>query len=190
MILICMGSVRYPVYSFFLPIYSFWCMDEFSWGNTRVVICEGKDKKVITNEDGKFDGSIIPLKFSGMYSFSSWKLVSVSDCCSLQNTKLRHGKLLRVTRMQLDMRVNSNRGQMRLDFAPNRLTRTTKLRSRVTITATRTLPTTIALIPTFVCAAVSNRAVIFCTRTICCNPLCRNSTRHSYRSCPNTLNRR
>ena len=80
MILICMGSVRYPVYSFFLPIYSFWCMDEFSWGNTRVVIGEGKDKKVITNEDEKFDESMIPLKkFSGMYYFSSWKLVSVSD---------------------------------------------------------------------------------------------------------------
>ena len=64
--------VRYPVYSFFLPIYSFWCMDEFSWGNTRVVIGEGKDKKVITNEDEKFDESMIPLKkFSGMDSFSS-----------------------------------------------------------------------------------------------------------------------
>lgn len=45
-------------------------MDEFSWGNTRVVIGEGKDKKVITNEDEKFDDSMIPVKkFSGMYSF-------------------------------------------------------------------------------------------------------------------------
>jgi chitin synthase len=58
--------VRYPVYSFFLPIYSFWCMDEFGWGNTRLVIGEGKDKKVIINEDEKFDDSMIPLKkFSG-----------------------------------------------------------------------------------------------------------------------------
>ena len=71
-----MGSVRYPVYSFFLPIYSFWCMDEFSWGNTRVVIGEGKDKKVITNEDEKFDESMIPLKkFSGMHPFSFLKVV-------------------------------------------------------------------------------------------------------------------
>jgi chitin synthase len=41
-------------------------MDEFSWGNTRLVVGEGKDKKVIMNEDEKFDESMIPLKkFSG-----------------------------------------------------------------------------------------------------------------------------
>lgn len=62
--------IRYPVYSFFLPVYSFWCMDEFSWGNTRVVIGEGKEKKVINNEDEKFDESMIPLKkFSGTSFF-------------------------------------------------------------------------------------------------------------------------
>jgi len=58
----------YPIYSFFLPVYSFWCMDEYSWGNTRVVIGEGKEKKVITNDDGRYDESMIPLKkFSGAY---------------------------------------------------------------------------------------------------------------------------
>ena len=58
--------VSYPIYSFFLPVYSFWCMDEFSWGNTRLVVGEGKEKKVIMNEDEKFDESMIPLKkFSG-----------------------------------------------------------------------------------------------------------------------------
>jgi chitin synthase len=56
------------VYSFFLPVYSFWCMDEFGWGNTRLVIGEGKEKKVIINEDEKFDDSMIPLKkFSGKF---------------------------------------------------------------------------------------------------------------------------
>ena len=63
-------ETSYPIYSFFLPVYSYWCMDEFSWGNTRVVIGEGKDKKVITNEDEKFDDSMIPVKkFSGTYFF-------------------------------------------------------------------------------------------------------------------------
>ena len=58
---------RYPVYSFFLPLYSFWSMDDFSWGNTRIVIGEGKDKKVIVQDDEGFDESMIPLKkFSGM----------------------------------------------------------------------------------------------------------------------------
>lgn len=60
---------RYPVYSFFLPIYSFWCMDDFSWGNTRLVIGEGSNKKVILHDDEKFDDSMIPLKkFSGTFS--------------------------------------------------------------------------------------------------------------------------
>jgi chitin synthase len=41
-------------------------MDEFGWGNTRLVIGEGNSKKVVMNEDEKFDESMIPLKkFSG-----------------------------------------------------------------------------------------------------------------------------
>jgi chitin synthase len=28
-------------------------MDEFGWGNTRLIIGEGKDKKVIVNENEK-----------------------------------------------------------------------------------------------------------------------------------------
>ena len=59
-----------PVFSFFLPLYSFWRMDDFGWGNTRLVIGEGNNKKVIINEDEKFDDSMIPLKkFSGNYQF-------------------------------------------------------------------------------------------------------------------------
>jgi len=45
-------------------------MDEFSWGNTRVVVGEGKEKKVLMSEEEKFDESMIPLKkFSGAFSF-------------------------------------------------------------------------------------------------------------------------
>ena len=66
---------RYPVYSFLLPVYSFWCMDDFSWGNTRLVIGEGNNKKVIMNDDERFDDSMIPLKkFSGKYIVFSMRL--------------------------------------------------------------------------------------------------------------------
>ncbi|GLB34323.1 putative TRAFAC class myosin-kinesin ATPase superfamily, myosin family protein [Lyophyllum shimeji] len=65
--------VSYPIYSFFLPVYSFWCMDEFGWGNTRLVIGEGKDKKVIINEDEKFDESMIPLKKFSEYEAEAWE---------------------------------------------------------------------------------------------------------------------
>jgi hypothetical protein len=41
-------------------------MDEFGWGNTRLVIGEGSNKKIVMNDDERFDESMIPLKkFSG-----------------------------------------------------------------------------------------------------------------------------
>lgn len=41
-------------------------MDDFSWGNTRLVVGDGANKKVIIDDDEKFDESMIPLKkFSG-----------------------------------------------------------------------------------------------------------------------------
>lgn len=53
-------------------------MDDFSWGNTRLVIGEGNNKKVLMNEDEKFDDSMIPLKkFSGklfIFSFLDMRL--------------------------------------------------------------------------------------------------------------------
>ena len=58
-------------------------MDEFGWGNTRLVIGEDKDKKVIVNDDEKFnDYSMIPLKkFSGTPKMSIPIISSISlDC--------------------------------------------------------------------------------------------------------------
>jgi chitin synthase len=54
--------IAFPVYSFILPIYSFWNQDNFSWGNTRIVIGEtGKKTIVAVNDDG-FDPRSIPLQ--------------------------------------------------------------------------------------------------------------------------------
>lgn len=36
-----------PIFSFYLPLYSFWAMDDFSWGNTRLVVGESGKKLVI-----------------------------------------------------------------------------------------------------------------------------------------------
>ncbi|KAF5363873.1 hypothetical protein D9756_000062 [Leucocoprinus leucothites] len=68
--------LSYPIYSFFLPVYSFWCMDEFSWGNTRVVVGEGKEKKVLMSEEEKFDESMIPLKKFSEYEAEAWEMGS------------------------------------------------------------------------------------------------------------------
>jgi chitin synthase len=50
-----------PAFSFLLPLYSFWKMDDFSWGSTRLVVGEG-NKKMIVHDEGKFDPRSIPLK--------------------------------------------------------------------------------------------------------------------------------
>ncbi|KAJ2373926.1 hypothetical protein IW150_003371 [Coemansia sp. RSA 2607] len=49
----------YPLWSCILPIYSFWHMDDFSWGNTRVVVGDGK-RKLIVSDDKPFDPASIP----------------------------------------------------------------------------------------------------------------------------------
>ena len=59
-------------------------MDEFGWGNTRLVIGEGKDKKVIVNDDEKFDDSMIPLKkFSGTPPMPVQNISSISFNCRI-----------------------------------------------------------------------------------------------------------
>ncbi|KAL4803496.1 chitin synthase-domain-containing protein [Aspergillus unguis] len=52
----------YPIYSFVLPLYSFWMQDDFSWGNTRVVIEEKGSKRVVAVDDEGFDPRSIPLQ--------------------------------------------------------------------------------------------------------------------------------
>lgn len=55
--------IAYPVWSFFLPIYSFWHMDDFSWGNTRIVVGEKGNKKIVAGTDDEpYDDSMLPLK--------------------------------------------------------------------------------------------------------------------------------
>jgi len=61
----------YPIYSFFLLIYSFWFMDDFSWGDTPVVVGEGK--KVIIPEEEKFVESMIPIKKLSNDEAEAWE---------------------------------------------------------------------------------------------------------------------
>ncbi|KAF2402086.1 chitin synthase, partial [Trichodelitschia bisporula] len=54
--------LAYPIYSFVLPLYSFWKQDDFSWGNTRIVIGEKGDKQIVAVADEGFDPRSIPLQ--------------------------------------------------------------------------------------------------------------------------------
>ncbi|KAK4516946.1 uncharacterized protein ATC70_000274 [Mucor velutinosus] len=55
-----------PVFSFYIPIYSYWHFDDFSWGNTRVVVGE-KGKQVAVGDEGEFDPKSIPLMSWSQY---------------------------------------------------------------------------------------------------------------------------
>ncbi|TVY48699.1 Chitin synthase [Lachnellula occidentalis] len=54
--------ICFPIYSFVLPVYSFWNQDNFSWGNTRIVVGEKDGKKTVAVEDEGFDPRSIPLQ--------------------------------------------------------------------------------------------------------------------------------
>lgn len=60
-----------PVFSFALPLIAFWRMDDFSWGNTRMVMGE-KGKQILVSDEGKFDPSSIPKKHWEEYQAELW----------------------------------------------------------------------------------------------------------------------
>ncbi|KAI8387999.1 chitin synthase [Radiomyces spectabilis] len=67
-----------PVFSFAIPIYAFWHFDDFSWGNTRIVVGEKGQKKAVGPEEGVFDPASIPMKRWSEHE--TWE--EKSSCCS------------------------------------------------------------------------------------------------------------
>ena len=67
-----------PVFSFGLPLYAFWHMDDFNWGNTRVVAGE-KGTKVVISDEGKFDPASIPRKRWEDYQGELWDAQTARD---------------------------------------------------------------------------------------------------------------
>ncbi|KAG2177395.1 hypothetical protein INT44_007906 [Umbelopsis vinacea] len=67
-----------PIFSFFIPIYAFWHFDDFSWGNTRVVVGD-KKKQIIVADDEKFDEKMIPLKKWSTYEHELWEAGSTGS---------------------------------------------------------------------------------------------------------------
>lgn len=63
--------LAFPIYSFILPIYSFWHQDDFAWGNTRVVIGETGKKQVVAVDTEGFDPRAIPLQRWDDYAFAN-----------------------------------------------------------------------------------------------------------------------
>ncbi|KAJ8096185.1 Chitin synthase, class 5 [Marasmius tenuissimus] len=59
-----------PGFMFFLPPYSFSRMDDFSWGQTHLVL--GESGKMIVHDEGKFHPRAIPLKSWSDYENELW----------------------------------------------------------------------------------------------------------------------
>lgn len=70
--------IAIPVFTLALPLYSFWNMDDFSWGNTRVITGE-KGRKVVISDEGKFDPSSIPKKKWEEYQAELWEAQTSRD---------------------------------------------------------------------------------------------------------------
>ncbi|KAI8372396.1 chitin synthase-domain-containing protein [Blakeslea trispora] len=82
-----------PVFSFYIPIYAYWHFDDFSWGNTRVVLGDKGKKMVVGADEGKFDPKSIPTmtweKYEeGMYP-TEWNQHN-SDTMSVGSQRSRH----------------------------------------------------------------------------------------------------
>ena len=61
-----------PIFSFGLPLYAFWHMDDFTWGNTRLVTGE-RGKQIVISDEGKFDPASIPKKRWEEYQSELWE---------------------------------------------------------------------------------------------------------------------
>ncbi|KAJ1886793.1 hypothetical protein LPJ66_009451 [Kickxella alabastrina] len=65
--------LAYPLWSFFIPIYAFWHMDDFSWGNTRIVVGEDGKRQIFVKDEEPFDPDEIPMRTWGEYEGEIFK---------------------------------------------------------------------------------------------------------------------
>jgi len=79
-----------PVFSFGLPLYAFWHMDDFSWGNTRLVTGES-GKQIIVSDEGKYDSSMIPRKRWEEYQAELWDAQTQMDDTKSEISGITYG---------------------------------------------------------------------------------------------------
>ncbi|KAJ9049493.1 Chitin synthase, class 6 [Entomophthora muscae] len=69
------------LFNFYIPIYSYWHFDDFSWGNTRVVVGEDGVRQIIAANETEiepFDPSTIPMVRWSEHQNTVWETVSNS----------------------------------------------------------------------------------------------------------------
>ncbi|OMH78627.1 Chitin synthase 6, partial [Zancudomyces culisetae] len=70
-----------PLFSCIIPVYSFWHFDDFSWGNTRIVVGESGAKILVNADEADlFDPATIPMrKWSDYEKELVWDMSSNKD---------------------------------------------------------------------------------------------------------------
>jgi cellulose synthase/poly-beta-1,6-N-acetylglucosamine synthase-like glycosyltransferase len=61
-----------PLFNFYMPLYSFWHMDDFNWGNTRIVINDNGKELQVDADDVSYYSSTIERKHISEWE-SEWK---------------------------------------------------------------------------------------------------------------------
>ncbi|OSX56109.1 glycosyltransferase family 2 protein [Postia placenta MAD-698-R-SB12] len=84
-IVVATGKAAFPLISIVMIAAVY--VSSRPWGNPRLVIGEGSNKKVIMNGDEKFDDSMIPLKKSSEYEAEAWETGSRHSDKSGYNNK-------------------------------------------------------------------------------------------------------
>ncbi|KAJ1671676.1 hypothetical protein GGF38_000623, partial [Coemansia sp. RSA 25] len=81
-----------PFFTFLLPVYSFWHFDDFSWGNTRMVVGDSGRKHVFVVDNEKFDTSTIPVrKWSDYEQELMWESGGTPSQFGSEGNGSRHG---------------------------------------------------------------------------------------------------
>jgi chitin synthase len=108
-----------PVFALGLPLYAFWHMDDFSWGNTRVVTGE-KGKKIVISDEGKFDPASIPKKKWEEYQVELWEAQSQRDDAYSEVSGYSYGTKA-YPQAASEYGYPPSRPMSQLDLAPSRL---------------------------------------------------------------------
>ena len=96
-----------PVIALYIPCYAFWHFDDFSWGNTRVVVGEGK-KTVYVSDTEKFNPASIKMK--RWKDFEENELLN--DTKSEYSAATAKSKYSEYSFQQSDKNFNNNRESM------------------------------------------------------------------------------
>ncbi|KAJ1719248.1 hypothetical protein LPJ53_005956 [Coemansia erecta] len=65
--------LAYPLWSFFIPIYAFWHMDDFSWGNTRIVVGDDGKRQIFVKDEEPFNPDEIQMRTWAEYEGEIFK---------------------------------------------------------------------------------------------------------------------